>query len=170
MRLLLQIITLWLGVSTLCCAQVAPTALPLDSVSRKVTYRGTITRPGASRADLYWSARQWLARDLGLPRQDLVLDSPEQGELIANYYSVCDQHFLLTRIPYDVRRTLTIQVEDGLVKYEMTNFTARNRTRSAQYGALESPDGFRLLGDYVQKVATAEISSFVHAMQPSAGN
>ena len=171
MRLFLQIFTLWLGTSALCRAQAVASALPMDSVSQKVTYRGTIILAGASRADLYWRARQWLARDLGLPSQDLVLDSPERGELIANYHSVCDQHhFLLTRIPYDVRRTLTIRVEDGRIKYEMTNFTARNRTHSAQYGALESPDGFRLLSGYVQRVATAEISSLLRTMQSSSGS
>jgi len=171
MRRFFQLMTFWLGMSALCLAQAVPSALPIDSVSQKITYRGAVMLPGASRADLYWRARQWLARDLGLPRQDLVLDSPERGELIANYHSVCDQHhFLLTRIPYDVRRTLTIRVEDGLLKYEMTNFTARNRTHSAQYSAVESPDGFRLLSDYVQKVATAEISSLVRAIKLSSGS
>ena len=148
-------------------AQTMPLKLPTDSLSGKIVYQKVIAVPGVSAAELYGRARGWLARYMEVSA--ITLDDRAGGKLVAHYHSIYTKHFLLSRYPMDVWRTLTISVREGRYRYEMTDFTARNLIQSYNYYGLEAPAVQRELGPYVSQVAIQEITALAATMQvPSA--
>lgn len=95
---------------------IAP--LPIDPQTKLITYEGVVQVPGATKADLYARAHDWVARSYRSANDVLQLQDKDAGHLIVKGF---------TRVASKgsdfglVRHTLTIYVKDGRYKYTITD-------------------------------------------------
>lgn len=135
----------------------------IDSTRDKLVYTSVVSVPGVTQAVLYQRARTWFAQNF--EPSVVTLDDQHTGTLIGRYHSVYTKHFILSRYPIDVWRTLTVSVRDGRYRYELTNFTARNIAQSSAYYRVDVPAVYQEVGPYVSQVAAQELASLLEAMQ-----
>jgi hypothetical protein len=102
-----------------------PPAMPVDSVTRLITYSEVVQVPGMKPVDLYNRALSWAQTYYKNPADVIREKNPAEGKLLikARYkiYNEPDKEGTVTNAG-DVMYTLTIWFKDGRYKYEMTRF------------------------------------------------
>lgn len=97
------------------CLIVQAQDLPIDSISKKVTYQEVVKVDGASKNELYARAREWFAKTFKSADDVLQMEDMANGKLIGkgcNYQS-------------KVFYTVSVSVKDGRYRYEITDFYTR---------------------------------------------
>jgi hypothetical protein len=135
MKALISTLSLILCVISFAAGQGSP--LPLDSLTRKVTYQGVVTVPGATQAELYSRAREWFATSFGSAKGVLEMDDRESGKLIGNAVGSYNQRFMGKDGAVGLWRTINVQVKDGRFKYVITNFATGVDKTQAQARPVE---------------------------------
>lgn len=95
---------------------VAP--LPIDPQTKRITYEGVVQVPGASKADLYSRAHDWVAKTYRSANDVLQLQDKDAGHLIVKGFTPVSSRGSNFGL---VRHTLTIYVKDGRYKYVVTD-------------------------------------------------
>lgn len=95
--------------------------LPLDSVTRKVSYQAVVQVPGASQATLYARAKKWFASSPGPTKLTLETDDGS-GKLTGKTSELVMQNFLGANVQVPLWRTITVQVKPGRFRYQITDF------------------------------------------------
>ena len=114
--------------------QVAP--LPMSETNGRVVYSLLIEAPGASQADLYGKALRWLAALPQIGNQATVHDAAS-GTLAARVGVVFVAQAGAGSMPCTLWREVSIQVKEGRVRYEASDFTLQYYVASA--AALTAP-------------------------------
>jgi hypothetical protein len=104
------------------------TPLPIDPSTQRITYEGVVTVPGATQAELYKRAADWIASAYTEANATGQRQDPATGLLTLQGARPVVAHNLyegVMRSSYAgvVRHTLTIYVKDGRYKYVLTNLT-----------------------------------------------
>lgn len=115
-------------------AQLAP--LPLSETNGRVVYSLVIEAPGASQADLYGRALRWMAALPQIGNQAAVHDAAS-GMLAARAGAVFVSQAGAGTMPCTLWREVSVQVKDGRVKYEASDFAVQYYVASA--AALSPP-------------------------------
>ena len=96
--------------------------LPLDSITRKVTYRAVVQAPGATKAELYARAKKWFAAAPSTTKMPLDTDDATGGKLVGKTGELVTQNFLGANVQVPLWRTITIEVKPGRFRYQITDF------------------------------------------------
>jgi len=132
---------------------------PLSATTHRITYEGVVQVPGASQAELFARARQWVAQAYDQQNAELERQDEASGQLQlrgARLVQVYQDYQGVPRANYAgvVRHALTIYVKDGRYKYILTDFVhdAQRAPNLRSGGALEqkraSLFGYGGLGSY----------------------
>jgi hypothetical protein len=109
----------------------SPMALPVDSDTHKVTYSGVVEVAGATQAQLYSRAYEWVVRTYKSAPDVLQMQDKESGKIILKGYT----HALVRgRECGPVSHTFSIYLKDGRYKYDITDFVNTNQTSRGDYG------------------------------------
>ena len=102
-------------------ALVPVAALPADSLTRRIKFRGVVAVPGASAAELQARAREWVALTFEDARQVTQLDDAARGVLIVRGYTTTwvdtkvKRQFLTQPLGFTCR----LDFRDGRYRYEV---------------------------------------------------
>ncbi|TGD78471.1 DUF4468 domain-containing protein [Hymenobacter wooponensis] len=108
--------------------------LPLDSVTHRISYRGTLSVPGVPAAELYGRTQEWVARQFEDSREVLHLTDPTRGVLIGRAVTMAHGPQTETLQPRDflVSFLFSLRFTDGRCTYEFTDLSyPRNLITSA---------------------------------------
>lgn len=130
--------------------EVTP-ALPIDPDSHLVAYTGVVDVAGATQAQLYSRAYEWVAKNFKSAQDVIQMQDKESGKIIAKgtvkaYVKKYDQGYNFF--------TLSIYVKDDKYKYDITNFRNEHKVPPSRYGG----------GDYSMGNFEQEKPSFQMAM------
>lgn len=114
--------------------------LPVDPVTKLITYEGVVEVPGVSKADLYTRAYAWIAKTYRSANDVIQMQDKEAGQLVAKGLTrVTARAMGMDMDAGVVRHTLSIYVKDGKYKYVITNLKHDDlRPKAASVGPLES--------------------------------
>lgn len=113
--------------------------LPIDPVTKLITYQGVVEVPGVSKADLYTRAYAWVAKAYRSANDVVQMNDKEAGQLVAKgNMRVTARALGMDMDAGIIRHTLSIYVKDGKYKYVLTNLTHEDsRPKAASVGPLE---------------------------------
>jgi hypothetical protein len=156
MKYSLLVFTL-LAFTTIAAAQSAPAAepsgkktkhksdlrLPIDPDSHLVTYSGVIEVPGATQAQLYTRATNWIAgtATYHVASSKQLQEATDKSQLTVN--GEMQARTFLSPVVGTITHSLTIYCKDGRYKYVLTNLreeTTATRSTSLTPG-INSPPG-----------------------------
>ncbi|SNC77271.1 protein of unknown function [Hymenobacter gelipurpurascens] len=103
----------------------AALGLPLDSVTHRVSYHGTLLVPGVPAAELYGRAQEWVAREFEDSRQVLHLTDPARGVLIGRAMTMAHGPLVENASPRDFQLSFLfcLRFTDGRCTYEFTDLS-----------------------------------------------
>jgi hypothetical protein len=108
--------------------------LPLDSVTHRISYRGTLSAPGVPAAELYGRTQEWVARQFEDSRQVLHLSDPTRGIMIGRAVTMAHGPLTESAQPRDflMMFLFSLRFTDGRCTYEFTDLSyPRNAVTSA---------------------------------------
>lgn len=133
--------------------EIAP-VLPIDPDTHLVAYTGVVEVPGATQAQLYSRAYEWVAKNFNSAQSVIQMQDKESGKIIAK--GVIKAFIKKYDSGYN-SFTLSLYLKDGKYKYDITNFSNEHKTtvvgKSDRYG-----------GDYSMGKFEQEKPSFQMAM------
>ncbi|WP_167855639.1 DUF4468 domain-containing protein [Hymenobacter fodinae] len=108
--------------------------LPLDSVTHRISYRGTLSVPSVPAAELYGRTQEWIARQFEDSREVIHFSDPARGVLIGRAITLA--HGPLTEglqaRDFLVNFLFCLRFIDGSCTYEFTDLSyPRNLITSA---------------------------------------
>lgn len=113
--------------------------LPIDPITKLITYEGVVEVPGVSKADLYTRAYAWVAKAYRSANDVVQMNDKEAGQLVAKgNMRVTARALGIDMDAGIVRHTLSIYAKDGKYKYVLTNLTHEDsRPKAPSVGPLE---------------------------------
>jgi hypothetical protein len=176
--ILLLTCLLW---ATVASAQSALKTLPTDSASGKIAYQAVVMVPGASKAELYSRAREWVATEFRSAKDVVQMDDKEAGKLVARGFVPKRIGSVSARPSAGNQfwRTIKIYVKDGRYRYEITDFAIESPYESGPLekrlevaanapfsgGKTGSPKGhYKYLLESVAETTEPEVASLQKAM------
>ena len=129
---------------TVFCKNETP-VLPIDSISKKITYTDKVFVDSATnKQELFSRAREWFAKTYKSSSKVIQMEDKESGKIIGKalmqvYHKGLGMSFESGYINY----TFSIYIKDGKYKYEVTDFYhtgqyVGNGKRIADYGTCEN--------------------------------
>jgi hypothetical protein len=109
-------------------------SLPLDSVTHRISYRGTLSAPGVPAAELFGRTQEWVARQFEDSREVLHLTDPTRGILIGRAILMAHGPLTENLQPRDfpVSFLFCLRFTDGGCTYEVTDLSyPRNSVTTA---------------------------------------
>ncbi|WP_345226882.1 hypothetical protein [Hymenobacter koreensis] len=88
---------------------------PVDSVSGKITYAAVVEVPGATQAELYRRAKEWLITNKRQLAKIELAETPYAGRIKGRV--------TLAKDGTPSSCTVTIETKEGRARYELTDFT-----------------------------------------------
>lgn len=121
--------------------EVAP-VLPIDPDTHLVAYTGVVEVPGATQAQLYSRAYEWVAKTFNSAQNVIQMQDKESGKIIVKgvvkaYNKKYDEGYNSF--------TLSLYMKDGKYKYDITNFKNEHKVVGAKY------NGDYSLGNFEQE-------------------
>lgn len=120
------------GMTALELAEALNTPLPVDATTKLLTLTEVVEVPGATQAQLYSRAYEWVAKAYNSANAVVQMHDKESGKIIGKGVTR-----VLTRggteLGY-VRHTLSIYVKDGKYKYELTGLEHVSSTPGGHSG------------------------------------
>jgi hypothetical protein len=117
--------------------EVAP-VLPIDPDTHLVAYTGVVEVPGATQAQLYSRAYEWVAKNFNSAQNVIQMQDKESGKIIAK--GVVKAFVKKYDSGYN-SFTLSLYLKDGKYKYDITNFSNEHKTVGTKYGPSDSSMG-----------------------------
>ncbi len=117
-----------IGVLAALCLSVKAQTLPMDSVSKKVSY-GSIIPIQGTKDELYIKAKQWFVKSFKSANYVLQMDDKEAGKLIgkASEIGIIKDSFGISSLgEFKLNYTVYITVKDGKYRYEITDFNSQD--------------------------------------------
>jgi hypothetical protein len=114
-------------VALLCFASKAQD-IPLDTVSKQVSYASVVETPG-TKDELYTKARAWFATAFKDSKSVIQMDDKESGKLIGKGIvlgNIRDALNITTLGTFKLNYTVYITVKDGKYRYEITEFNSQD--------------------------------------------
>lgn len=113
----------------------APVSLPTDPETHLVAYTGVVEAPGATQAQLYDRAYEWVAKNYNSAQRVIQMQDKESGKLIVKgrtsaYFKGHDFGW--------ITHTLSLYMKDGKYRYDITDF--KHDSDSYSYGKFEQPE------------------------------
>jgi hypothetical protein len=112
--------------------------LPMDSLTRKVSYQGVVQVPGASQAALYARAKKWFATATGPTKMTIGTQDEATGKLTGKTSELVMQNFLGANVQVPLWRTVTVQVKPGRFRYQITDFAFDSSTGQGAVTPIEN--------------------------------
>lgn len=104
----------------------ATIVLPVDSISKLVTYQGVVQAEGISKNDLYLSAKEWFVKTFKSANHVIQMDDKESGKIIGKGISKSSYNYLMHTVLYDLNYTVSITVKDGRFRYEIGDMSVKS--------------------------------------------
>jgi hypothetical protein len=113
----------------------AVVSLPVDSETHLVAYTGVVEAPGATQAQLYDRAYEWVVKNYGSAQRVIQMQDKESGKIIVKgrtsaYFKGHDFGW--------ITHTLNLYLKDGKYKYDITDF--KHDSDSYSYGHFEQAE------------------------------
>ncbi|WP_310393653.1 DUF4468 domain-containing protein [Hymenobacter sp.] len=105
--------------------------LPIDPESKMVTYTGVVEVAGATQAQLYSRAYEWVVKSYKSAPDVLQMQDKESGKIILKGNT---HAYIRGRDAGLVNHTFSIYLKEGKYKYEVTNFNNVNPTPKGEFG------------------------------------
>ena len=112
--------------------------LPMDSLTRKVSFQGVVQVPGASQATLYARAKKWFATAPGPTKMTIQTQDEAAGKLTGKTSELVMQNFLGANVQVPLWRTVIVQVKAGRFRYQITNFAFDSSTGQGAVTPIEN--------------------------------
>lgn len=100
--------------------------LPMDTVTKMVTYQEVVQAPGISKDELYNRAELWVTKTFSSSINGLRKDNKLGGKIIATGSANGTIKYAMATIPITENYTISITVKDGRYRYEVSDFTIKN--------------------------------------------
>ncbi|TVT38473.1 DUF4468 domain-containing protein [Hymenobacter setariae] len=112
--------------------------LPMDSLTRKVSFQGVVQVPGASQATLYARAKKWFATASGPTKMTIETQDEASGKVTGKTSELVMQNFLGANVQVPLWRTVIVQVKPGRFRYQITNFAFDSSTGQGAVTPIEN--------------------------------
>jgi len=112
--------------------------LPMDSLTRKVSFQGVVQVPGASQAVLYARAKKWFATAPGPTKMTIEVQDETAGKLTGKTSELVMQNFLGANVQVPLWRTIIVQVKPGRFRYQITDFAFDSSTGTGAVTPIEN--------------------------------
>jgi hypothetical protein len=113
-------------------ADEAPVSLPTDPDTHLVAYTGVLEVPGATQAQLYDRAYEWVVKNYGSAQSVIQMQDKAAGKIIVKGRTPA--YFKGHEFGW-ITHTLSFYVKDGKYKYDITDFAHNSDTYA--YGHFE---------------------------------
>lgn len=94
--------------------------LPRDPDTKQVTYTGVVEVPGATQAQLYSRAFEWVAKRYNSAKDVVQMQDKESGKIVVK--GITTGHAAKGHEYGTVTHTFSLYMKDGKYKYDITNF------------------------------------------------
>jgi hypothetical protein len=112
--------------------------LPMDSLTRKVSYQGVVQVPGVTQAVLYARAKKWFATVPGPTKMTIETQDEAAGKLTGKTSELVMQNFLGANVQVPLWRTIVVQVKPGRFRYQITDFAFDSSTGQGAVTPIEN--------------------------------
>ena len=132
--------------------------LPRDLATGMVSYRRVVVLESLSREELYYRVRAWVRQHHHAPAGTEPQEDWELGQILVQGQDTIAVRGKLTAV---VRHTLKLQVRNGRVQYEFTNFSAQ------PFGAFENdhPAQSRRAWNTLRTNTDIEVKNWVSSLE-----
>ncbi len=137
MKRLLPLLLLFLALSGY--AQQLHYPMPVDLAARRTVVDTVVAVEGATKAELYSRAREWVAQYFVSSRAVLDMDDAASGKLIAEGHSLYTPLHSLIPNAGRLWRTIKIEVRDGRFRCQISDFYFGQATSPATSAAANVP-------------------------------
>ena len=107
-----------LGTTPECVGQCRLPGIPVDSITCKVTYRGSVHATGTPQSALYYRARVWAVTHFSTGKEAVQFDESAHSTLIIQGYTRYTNGFTGP----EIWRTITLTVKENCCDYKITSF------------------------------------------------
>jgi hypothetical protein len=112
--------------------------LPMDSITRKVSFQGVVQVPSASQAALYARAKKWFSTASGPTKMIIQTQDEAAGKLSGKTSELVMQNFLGANVQVPLWRTVIVQVKPGRFRYQITDFAFDSSTGQGAVTPIEN--------------------------------
>ena len=124
-------------------ADETPVSLPTDPATHLVAYTGVVEVPGATQAQLYDRAYEWVVKNYGSAQRVIQMQDKEAGKIIVKGRTPA--YFKGHEFGW-ITHTLSFYVKDGKYKYDITDFAHDSDTYA--YGNFEQAEPHYIPGAF----------------------
>lgn len=122
--------------------------LPVDSVSKLVTYAEVVQAPQLTQAELYTRGKVWFVNTFKSAKAVVQTEEKDAGLLIGTAWSPFTVKSMGIPITYKLWYTVRLAFKDGRYKYEINNFMTEAEPSTSNPSPNQSPIESYLLVEY----------------------
>jgi len=105
--------------------------LPIDTVTKNITYQEVVYVDGINKNQLYTRAKEWFVKTFVSAKEVIQLDDKEVGKIIGKGSSNTSYTYLGVFVSVNIDYTISITLKDNKYRYEITSFKANWPANSA---------------------------------------
>jgi len=127
--------------------------LPIDSITKKITYSEVIVDSLTNKQELFSRAREWFAKAYNSSTNVIQMEDKESGKIIGKALMSVNTKSLGVIFPNgNINYTISIYIKDGKYKYEITDFNHTDVIHGGGFGDCEKminpKKGYKYIFDY----------------------
>lgn len=96
--------------------------LPIDSVTKLITYEEVVLVAGVNKDELHSRAREWFARVFNSAKSVIQMDDSRSGKMIGKGSAQASYTAMGQTVEYDLLYTVSITAKDHKFRYEISSF------------------------------------------------